>query len=158
MLSDAQETLTDTDKAGAIGASTDPNAASLPATEQKNDPQLGEGTDEDSTTFTLVQDTAEEDAYNGACWKVARNKRCAHIAAALEAASPLTTDSENTLTKRRPCAAERLPPRPRRDEKVVLRPLGGLRLDQWPRATLTTALCATARVSPNHHRNLILRT
>ncbi|KAL1469570.1 hypothetical protein MTO96_041006 [Rhipicephalus appendiculatus] len=43
MLSDAEETLADTDKAGAIGASTDPNAASLPVTEYKNDPQLGEG-------------------------------------------------------------------------------------------------------------------
>ncbi|KAL1483920.1 hypothetical protein MTO96_050157 [Rhipicephalus appendiculatus] len=69
MLSDAEETLTDTDKAGASGSSTDPNSASLPVTEHKNDPQLGEGMDEDSNASAIVTDTAEEDAYNGACWK-----------------------------------------------------------------------------------------
>ncbi|KAL1422512.1 hypothetical protein MTO96_022028 [Rhipicephalus appendiculatus] len=71
MLSDDEETLTDTDKAGAIRSSTDPNAASLPVTEHKNDPQLGEGMDEDSNASTIVTDTAEEDTYNGACWKAA---------------------------------------------------------------------------------------
>ncbi|KAL1442427.1 hypothetical protein MTO96_046424 [Rhipicephalus appendiculatus] len=130
MLSDAEERLTDTDKAGAIGSSTDPNAASLPVTEHKNDPQLGEGMDEDSNASTIVTDTAEEDAYNGACWKVVRTKRRARNAAALEAASPLTIDLENPLTKPRPSVAKRLPPLPFRDEKVVLRPLRGLRLDQ----------------------------
>ncbi|KAL1436296.1 hypothetical protein MTO96_049809 [Rhipicephalus appendiculatus] len=75
MLSDAEETLRDTDKAGAIGSSTDPNAASLPVTEHKNDPQLGEGMDEDSNASTIVTDKTEEDAYNGACWKVVRTKR-----------------------------------------------------------------------------------
>ncbi|KAL1466305.1 hypothetical protein MTO96_042834 [Rhipicephalus appendiculatus] len=158
MLSDAEETLTDTDKAGAIGSSTDPNAASLPATEHKNDPQLGEGMDEDSNASTIVTDKAEEDAYNGACWKVVRTKRRARNAAALEAASPLATDLDNPLTKPRPSVAKRLPPLPFRDEKVVLRPLGGLRLDQWPRPTLATALWAAAGVSPHDRRNLILRT
>ncbi|KAL1485129.1 hypothetical protein MTO96_048656 [Rhipicephalus appendiculatus] len=102
MLSDAEETLTDTDKAGAIGSSTDPNAASLPVTEHKNDPQPGEGMDEDSNASTIVTDKAEEDAYDGACWKVVRTKRRSRNAAALEAASPLTSDLENPLTKPRP--------------------------------------------------------
>ncbi|KAL1473408.1 hypothetical protein MTO96_022110 [Rhipicephalus appendiculatus] len=158
MLSDAEETLTDTDKAGAVGSSTDPNAASLPVTEHKNDPQFGEGMDEDSNASTIVTHTAEEDAYNGACWKVARTKRRARNAAALEAASPLTTDLKNPLTKPRPSVAKRLPSLPFRDEKVVLRPLGGLRLEQWPRPTLATALWAAAGVSPHDRRNIILRT
>ncbi|KAL1470224.1 hypothetical protein MTO96_024503 [Rhipicephalus appendiculatus] len=158
MLSDAEETLTATDKAGAIGSSTDPNAVSLPVTEHKNDPQLGEGMDEDSNASTIVTDKAEEDVYDGACWKVVRTKRRARNAAALEAASPLTTDLENPLTKPRPSVAKRLPPLPFRDEKVILRPLGGLRLDQWPRPTLATALWAAAGVSPHDRRNLILRT
>ncbi|KAL1474571.1 hypothetical protein MTO96_020558 [Rhipicephalus appendiculatus] len=155
---DAEETLTDTDKAGAIGSSTDPNAASLPVTEHKNDPQLGEGMAEDSNAFTIATDTAQEDAYNGACRKLVRTKRRARNAAALEAASPLTTYSENPFTKPRLSVAKRLPPLPFRDEKAVLRPLGGLRLDQWPRPTSAAALWAAAGVSPNDRRNLILRT
>ncbi|KAL3251168.1 hypothetical protein MRX96_017774 [Rhipicephalus microplus] len=46
MLSNAEETLTDTDKASAIGASSNPNATSLPITAHNNDQQLGEGIDE----------------------------------------------------------------------------------------------------------------
>ncbi|KAL3242126.1 hypothetical protein MRX96_021491 [Rhipicephalus microplus] len=41
MLSDAEEALTDTDKAGATGASSDPNISSLPIAAHKNDNQLG---------------------------------------------------------------------------------------------------------------------
>ncbi|KAL3202162.1 hypothetical protein MRX96_012134 [Rhipicephalus microplus] len=67
MLSDAEEMLANTDKAGAIRASSNPNATSLPITAHNNDQELREGIDEDSTTFNNVPNTAEEDAYNGAC-------------------------------------------------------------------------------------------
>ncbi|KAH8028150.1 hypothetical protein HPB51_013520 [Rhipicephalus microplus] len=158
MLSDAEESLTDTDKADAVVASSNPNATSLPITVRTNDQPHRKGIDEDSTAFNNVPNTAEEDAYNVACWKVVRNKRLARNAAALEAASPLPTDSENPRAEPRPSVAHRLPPLPFRYEKLVLRPFGGLRLDLWPRQTLATALWATARVSPNDRRNLILRT
>ncbi|KAH7931728.1 hypothetical protein HPB51_029756 [Rhipicephalus microplus] len=104
MLSDAEETLTDTDKAGAVGASSDPNAASLPITAHKNDQRLRKGVDEDSTAFKDVLNTEEEDAYNDACLKVVCSKRRARNAAALEAASPLPTDLENPQAKPRPNA------------------------------------------------------
>ncbi|KAL3217714.1 hypothetical protein MRX96_032054 [Rhipicephalus microplus] len=94
MLSDAEETLADTDKTGAIRASSYPNATSLPITAHNNDQQLEESMDEDSTAFNDVPNTAEEHAYNGACWKVVRNKPCARNAAALEAASPLPTENQ----------------------------------------------------------------
>ncbi|KAH7969550.1 hypothetical protein HPB52_019382 [Rhipicephalus sanguineus] len=149
MLSDTEETLTATDKAATIGSSTDHNTASIPTAERTNDPQLGEGMDEHSAAFNTVMDATEDDAYNGACWKVVRNKRRARNAAALEAASLLKTDSDNPLTKPRPSGTTRLLPLPFRDEKVVLRPLGGLRLDKWPKPTLATALWAAAGVSPN---------
>ncbi|KAL3251169.1 hypothetical protein MRX96_017774 [Rhipicephalus microplus] len=48
MLSNAEETLTDTDKASAIGASSNPNATSLPITAHNNDQQLGEGMESES--------------------------------------------------------------------------------------------------------------
>ncbi|KAL3182209.1 hypothetical protein MRX96_007416 [Rhipicephalus microplus] len=79
--------------------------------------------------------TEEEDAYNDACLKVVCSKRRARNAAALEAASPLPTDLENPQAKPRPSAAQRLPPLLFRDETVVLRTLGGLILDLWPRPT-----------------------
>ncbi|KAH7967740.1 hypothetical protein HPB52_002093 [Rhipicephalus sanguineus] len=158
MLSDTEETLTATDKAATIGSSTYHNTASIPTAERTNDPQLGEVMDEDSAAFNTVTDATEDNAYSGACWKVVRNKRRARNAAALEAASLLKTDSENPLTKPRPSWTKRLPPLPFRDEKVVLRPLGSLRLDQWPRPTLATALWAAAGVSPSDRKNLILRT
>ncbi|KAL3204190.1 hypothetical protein MRX96_041362 [Rhipicephalus microplus] len=69
MLSDTEEALTDADKAGAFGASSNPNAASFLITAHNNDQQLGEGMDEDSTSFNDFPNTAEEDAYNGACWR-----------------------------------------------------------------------------------------
>ncbi|KAH7940237.1 hypothetical protein HPB52_022557 [Rhipicephalus sanguineus] len=153
VLSDTEETLTATDKAATIGSSTDHNTASIPTAQRMNDPQVGEGMDEDSAAFNTVTDATEDDAYNDACWK-----RRARNAAALGAASLLKTDSENPLTKPRPSGTKRLPPLPFRDEKVVLRPLGGLRLDQWPRPTLATALWAAAGVSPSDRKNLILRT
>ncbi|KAH7976917.1 hypothetical protein HPB52_021494 [Rhipicephalus sanguineus] len=158
MLSDTEETLTATDKAATIGSSTDHNTASIPTAERTNDPQLGEGMDEDSAAFNTVTDATEDDAYNGACWKVVRNKRRARNAAAPEAASLLKTDSENPLTKPRPSGTTRLPPLPFGDEKVVLRPLGGLRLDKWPKPTLATALWAAAGVIPSDRKNFILRT
>ncbi|KAL1415792.1 hypothetical protein MTO96_006571 [Rhipicephalus appendiculatus] len=61
MLRDVEETLTDTVKAAIIGASTDPNTASLPVKEHKNDQQLGESMDENSTAFTIAPETAEKD-------------------------------------------------------------------------------------------------
>ncbi|KAH8037457.1 hypothetical protein HPB51_010446 [Rhipicephalus microplus] len=73
--------------------------------------------DEDSAAFNDVPNTAEEDAYNGACWKVVRNKPRAHNAAALEAASPLPVDSKNPKAEPRLSAAQRLPPLSFRDEK-----------------------------------------
>ncbi|KAH8019934.1 hypothetical protein HPB51_023576 [Rhipicephalus microplus] len=73
---------------------------------------------EDSTAFNDVPNTAKGGAYNGACWKVVRNKRRARNAAALEAAAPLQTDSENPQAKPRPSATQRLPPLPFRDEKT----------------------------------------
>ncbi|KAL3236808.1 hypothetical protein MRX96_022214 [Rhipicephalus microplus] len=91
------------------------------------------------------------------CWKVVLNKRHTGNVAALDEASPLPTDLENPQAKLRPSTAQRLPPLPFRDEKIVLRPLAGLILDLWPRPTLATALWATAGGSPNDHRNLILR-
>ncbi|KAH7942835.1 hypothetical protein HPB52_001689 [Rhipicephalus sanguineus] len=60
MLSDAEETLTATDKESTIGATTDHITASFSTAEHTNDPQLGEGMDEDSTAFNFVTDTAED--------------------------------------------------------------------------------------------------
>lgn len=73
-LRDAEETLTDTDKAGAIGASPNRNVTSLHITAHNTDKQIGEGTDEYSTTFTDVPNMVEEDAYSVACRKVVRKK------------------------------------------------------------------------------------
>ncbi|KAL3190454.1 hypothetical protein MRX96_019973 [Rhipicephalus microplus] len=67
ILSDVEETLTDTDKAEAIGASLDPNATSPLIATHNNDHQLGEGIEEDSTACNDVPNMAEEDAYGGVC-------------------------------------------------------------------------------------------
>ncbi|KAH6921100.1 hypothetical protein HPB50_027917 [Hyalomma asiaticum] len=151
------KTVPTTDKAATIEASTDHEADSALNAERTEDPQLGEGMDAESTPRTTVVDMPEDDIYNGACWKVVRNKRRARNAAALEASIPKTA-SEHPLTEPRPRRAKRLPPLPFRDEKVILRPLGGLRLGDWPRPTLATMIWAAAGVSPSDCRDLILRT
>ncbi|KAH7950197.1 hypothetical protein HPB49_020856 [Dermacentor silvarum] len=87
MLSNAEETLTTDDKPAAIGALSDRDAASVPITEQTNDSPPGEDMDEDTTPLAIDTDTIEDEAYNGACWKVVRNKRRARNAAAYETAS-----------------------------------------------------------------------
>ncbi|KAH7967163.1 hypothetical protein HPB49_023283 [Dermacentor silvarum] len=114
--------------------------------------------DEDTTPLAIDTDTIEDEAYNGACWKVVRNKRRARNAAAYETASLRQNASEHPSAEPKQSGPKRLPPLPLRDEKVILRPLGGLRLDKWPRPTLATALWTAAGVSPNDRRDLILRT
>ncbi|KAH7940661.1 hypothetical protein HPB49_026121 [Dermacentor silvarum] len=158
MLSNAEETLTTDDKPAAIGALSDRDAASVPITEQTNDSPPGEDMDEDTTPLAIDTDTIEDEAYNGACWKVVRNKRRARNAAAYETASLRQNASEHPSAEPKQSGPKRLPPLPLRDEKVILRPLGGLRLDKWPRPTLATALWTAAGVSPNDRRDLILRT
>ncbi|KAH8009112.1 hypothetical protein HPB51_010310 [Rhipicephalus microplus] len=71
---EAEEALTDTDKADAIGASPDPYATSLRIAAHYNDHQLGEGMDEDSTAFADVANTVEKNAYNSAFWKMLLKK------------------------------------------------------------------------------------
>ncbi|KAH7958686.1 hypothetical protein HPB49_004295 [Dermacentor silvarum] len=158
MLSNAEETLTTDDKPATIGALSDRDAASVPITEQTNDSPPGEDMDEDTTPLAIDTDTTEDEAYNGACWKVVRNKRRARNAAAHETASLRQNASEHPSAEPKQSGPKRLPPLPLRDEKVILRPLGGLRLDKWPRPTLATALWTAAGVSPNDRRDLILRT
>ncbi|KAH7971497.1 hypothetical protein HPB49_025113 [Dermacentor silvarum] len=158
MLSNAEETLTTDDKPATIGALSDRDAASVPITEQTNDSPPGEDMDEDTTPLAIDTDTIEDEAYNGACWKVVRNKRRARNAAAHETASLRQNASEHPSAEPKQSGPKRLPPLPLRDEKVILRPLGGLRLDKWPRPTLATALWTAAGVSPNDRRDLILRT
>ncbi|KAH7973960.1 hypothetical protein HPB49_007903 [Dermacentor silvarum] len=114
--------------------------------------------DEDTPPLAIDTDTIEDEAYNGACWKVVRNKRRARNAAAHETASLCQNASEHPSAEPKQSGPKRLPPLPLRDEKVILRPLGGLRLDKWPRPTLATALWTAAGVSPNDRRDLILRT
>ncbi|KAH7941976.1 hypothetical protein HPB49_019089 [Dermacentor silvarum] len=158
MLSNAEETLTTEDKPATIGALSDRDAASVPITEQTNDSPPGEDMDEDTTPLAIDTDTIEDVAYNGACWKVVRNKRRARNAAAHETASLRQNASEHPSAEPKQSGPKRLPPLPLRDEKVILRPHGGLRLDKWPRPTLATALWTAAGVSPNDRRDLILRT
>ncbi|KAH7933006.1 hypothetical protein HPB49_006499 [Dermacentor silvarum] len=154
MLSNAEETLTTDDKPATIGALSD----RVPITEQTNDSPPGEDMDEDTPPLAIDTDTIEDEAYNGACWKVVRNKRRARNAAAHETASLRQNASEHPSAEPKQSGPKRLPPLPLRDEKVILRPLGGLRLDKWPRPTLATALWTAAGVSPNDRRDLILRT
>ncbi|KAH7967499.1 hypothetical protein HPB49_025254 [Dermacentor silvarum] len=158
MLSNAEETLTTDDKPATIGALSDRDAASVPITEQTNDSPPGEDMDEDTPPLAIDTDTIEDEAYNGACWKVVRNKRRARNAAAHETASLRQNASEHPSAEPKQSGPKRLPPLPLRDEKVILRPLGDLRLDKWPRPTLATALWTAAGVSPNDRRDLILRT
>ncbi|KAH7937267.1 hypothetical protein HPB49_009877 [Dermacentor silvarum] len=150
--------LPDTSGVTLIGALSDRDAASVPITEQTNDSPPGEDMDEDTTPLAIDTDTIEDEAYNGACWKVVRNKRRARNAAAYETASLRQNASEHPSAEPKQSGPKRLPPLPLRDEKVILRPLGGLRLDKWPRPTLATALWTAAGVSPNDRRDLILRT
>ncbi|KAL3190453.1 hypothetical protein MRX96_019972 [Rhipicephalus microplus] len=68
------------------------------------------------------------------------------------------SDSDIPQAIPRPIVAKRQPHLPFRDEKLVPRPLGGHRLDLWPRTTLAATLSAAATVSLNERRNLNLRT
>ncbi|KAH6930600.1 hypothetical protein HPB50_015172 [Hyalomma asiaticum] len=128
MLSNAEETLETTYKAATIVASTDHDADSTLSAERTEDPLLGEGIDAESPPCTTVTDMPEEDDIYNWC---------------LWMVAPW---------------ANRLPSLSFRDEKVILHPLGGLRLGDWPRPTLATAIWAAAGVSPSGHRDLILRT
>ncbi|KAH7940578.1 hypothetical protein HPB49_002202 [Dermacentor silvarum] len=174
MLSDAEETLTTAYKPATIGELSNRDAASIPITEQTNDSPPGEDMVEDTPPIAsynflkniggyapplaIDTDTIEDDAYNGACWKAVRNKLRARNAAAHETASLLQNASEHPSAEPKQSGPKHLPPLPPRDGKVILWPLGGLRLDKWPRPTLATTLWTAVGVSPNHRKELILRT
>ncbi|KAL1442736.1 hypothetical protein MTO96_046269 [Rhipicephalus appendiculatus] len=69
-----------------------------------------------------------------------------------------TTPSElrGNTTQRKPTTS-RPPPLPLHDYKAILRPLGGLRLDQWTRPTLTRAIGVAASLPPAKVDRLVFR-
>ncbi|KAH7961630.1 hypothetical protein HPB52_010954 [Rhipicephalus sanguineus] len=67
-----------------------------------------------------------------------------------------TSELQGKTTQRKPTTS-RPPPLPLHDYKAILRPLGGLRLDQWSRPTLTRAIGVAASLPPAEVDRLVFR-
>ncbi|KAH7969727.1 hypothetical protein HPB52_021695 [Rhipicephalus sanguineus] len=90
---------------------------------------------------------------DGSAWVLVQKKRRTQ-ADLLE--STKTSELQGKTTQRKPTTSWP-PPLPLHDYKAILRPLGGLRLDQWSRPTLTRAIGVAASLPPAEVDRLVFR-
>ncbi|KAH7940403.1 hypothetical protein HPB51_028733 [Rhipicephalus microplus] len=113
----------------------------------------GERMEEDTT----LCDNTDNDA--GGCWKTAQHRRRArHMHAKAqppEDSSDIPYAPQQTTRKRSQNQDPR--PLPLHDEKIILRPHGGLCLDSWTRPELANALRSAAGLSTEDRQNIIFR-
>ncbi|KAH7943790.1 hypothetical protein HPB52_011741 [Rhipicephalus sanguineus] len=126
------------------GLTSHPAVTSSPS-EQPKDILTGERMDEDAASNFHDDQTDDDDA--GGCWKTVMNKRRAR---------KMNAHTETEPSENIPGVAQRnvgkhsgnqqLPRLPLHDEKIILRPHGGLCLDKWTRPELAGALWSAACV------------
>ncbi|KAL1445002.1 hypothetical protein MTO96_029392 [Rhipicephalus appendiculatus] len=95
---------------------------------------------------------------DGSAWVLVQKKRRTQAELSVSQRKQGTTPSElrGTTTQRKPTTS-RPPPLPLQDYKAILLPLGGLRLDQWTRSTLTRAIGVAASLPPAEVDRLVFR-
>ncbi|KAL1484095.1 hypothetical protein MTO96_032768 [Rhipicephalus appendiculatus] len=95
---------------------------------------------------------------DGSAWVLVQKKRRTQAELSVSQPKQGTTPSElrGNTTQRKPTTA-RPPPLPLHDYKAILRPLFGLRLDQWTRPTLTRAIGVAASLPPAEVDRLVFR-
>ncbi|KAL1480268.1 hypothetical protein MTO96_051175 [Rhipicephalus appendiculatus] len=95
---------------------------------------------------------------DGSAWVLVQKKR--RTPAELSVSQPKQGTKSSELqgnTAQRKPTTSRPPPLPLHDYKAILRPLGGLRLDQWTRPTLTRAIGVAASLPPAEVDRLVFR-
>ncbi|KAH6928053.1 hypothetical protein HPB50_011006 [Hyalomma asiaticum] len=141
------------DSAGLVAHPTTAHFSSQPGEVDTPD---GEKMEEDAV-LNIYDDKADDDA--GGCWKTVIHKRRARQTHAKtqpsENISGNTDDSQ--LAKRKRSRNKNLPPLPLRDEKIILRPHGGLCLDKWTRPELANPLWSAAGLSTEDCQDIIFR-
>ncbi|KAL1480475.1 hypothetical protein MTO96_050992 [Rhipicephalus appendiculatus] len=95
---------------------------------------------------------------DGSAWVLVQKKRRTQAELSVSQPNQGTTPSElrGDTTQRKPTTS-RPPPLPLHGYKAILRPLGGLRLDQWTRPTLTRAIGVAASLPPAEVDRLVFR-
>ncbi|KAL1415828.1 hypothetical protein MTO96_028668 [Rhipicephalus appendiculatus] len=95
---------------------------------------------------------------DGSAWVLVQKKRRTQAELSVSQPKQGTTPSKlrGNTTQRKPTTS-RPPPLPLHDYKAILRPLGGLRLDQWTRPTLTRAIGVAASLPPAEVDRLVFR-
>ncbi|KAL1439677.1 hypothetical protein MTO96_001253 [Rhipicephalus appendiculatus] len=137
------------------GLTSNPAVTSSPSKQQK-DILTGERMEEDAASNFHDDRTDDDDA--GGCWKTVMNKRRARKMNAHKETEP----SENIpgVSQRnagKHSGHQHLPRLPLHDEKIILRPHGGLCLDKWPRPELAGALWSAARLTSKDRQDIIFR-
>ncbi|KAL1467796.1 hypothetical protein MTO96_041915 [Rhipicephalus appendiculatus] len=95
---------------------------------------------------------------DGSAWVLVQKKRRTQAELSVSQPKQSTTPSElRDNTTQRKSTTSRPPPLPLHDYKAILRPLGGLRLDQWTRPTLTRAIGVAASLPPAEVDRLVFR-
>ncbi|KAH8032023.1 hypothetical protein HPB51_022771 [Rhipicephalus microplus] len=113
----------------------------------------GERMEEDTT----LCDNTDNDV--GGCWKTVQHRRRArHMHTEVqppEDTSGIPYAPQQTTRKR--SQNQNPPPLPLHDEKIILRPHGGLCLDSWTCPELANALWSAAGLSTEDRQNIIFR-
>ncbi|KAL3214541.1 hypothetical protein MRX96_007022 [Rhipicephalus microplus] len=142
-----------TPEANTARPATDPAVSNSFSQQPEVDTSPGERMEEDTT----LCDNTDNDA--GGCWKAVQHRqRARHMHA--EAQPPEDTSGISYApqqTTRKRSQNQNPPPLPLHDEKIILRPHGGLCLDSWTRPELANALWSTAGLSTEDRQNIIFR-
>lgn len=142
-----------TPEANTARPATDPAVSNSFSQQPEVDTPPGERMEEDTT----LCDNTDNDA--GGCWKTVQHRRRArHMHA--EAQPPEDTSGipyAPQQTTRKRSQNQNPPPLPLHDEKIILRPHGGLCLDSWTRPELANALWSATGLSTEDRQNIIFR-
>ncbi|KAH7968942.1 hypothetical protein HPB52_012927 [Rhipicephalus sanguineus] len=124
--------------------------------EQPTDILTGERMDEDAASNFHDDQTDDEEA--GGCRKTVMNKRRARkMKAQKETESSENIPGVSQCNIGKHCGNQHLPRLPLHDEKIILRPHGGLCLDKWTRPELAGALWSAACLTTKDRQDIIFR-
>ncbi|KAL3182958.1 hypothetical protein MRX96_006754 [Rhipicephalus microplus] len=138
-----------------VGLTFDP-AFTSSLSGQQNDILTGERMEDDAASNCPADHTDDDD--EGGSWKTVTMKRRARKMNTHKETQPSESISDvSQRNVRKQSGNQHLTRLPIHDEKVILRPHGGLCLDRWTRPELTGALWSAAGLTTKDREDIIFR-
>ncbi|KAH8020389.1 hypothetical protein HPB51_001022 [Rhipicephalus microplus] len=138
-----------------LGLTSDPVFTSF-RSRQQNDILTGERTEDDTASNCPADHTNDDDA--GGCWKtVIKKQRARKMNTHKETQPSESTSGASQHNVRKQSGNQHLPLLLIHDEKIILRPHGGLCLDRWTCPEIAGALWSSAGLTTKDREDIIFR-